>query len=254
MTHPYDPSAPPATPSEDLYASISNRVASLKWEDIYRQLNHRGFALIHSLLNRAECREVRALYTDNNLYRSHIDMKRYGFGQGEYKYFHYPLPPLVNILRRHFYTPLAGIANEWNQAMNIDTRFPPDHDEFLARCHEAGQTRPTALLLQYMKGDYNCLHQDLYGDHVFPLQVAILLSQPDVEFSGGDFVITEQRPRHQSRAHVLPLDQGDAVIFAVHHRPVEGTRGYYRVNLRHGVSEVRSGQRHTLGIIFHDAR
>jgi hypothetical protein len=181
-------------------------------------------------------------------------MGRHGFGRGEYRYFAYPLPEIVAKLRAAFYPRLTPLANRWNEAMRSDVRFPEAHAEFLARCHEAGQERPTPLLLQYAADDYNCLHQDLYGEHVFPLQVAVLLSQPGRDFAGGEFVLTEQRPRMQSRPEVVPLEQGDAVIFAVHNRPVQGTRGVYRVNLRHGVSRVRSGHRHTLGVIFHDAK
>ncbi len=235
-------------------SSIAARVTELDWAYLDEQLNSRGFAIIKNLLPVGECRAVRERYIENNLYRSHVVMERYGFGQGEYKYFSYPLPSLVGDLRKHFYPPLAKIANRWNQTMKKMGRYPSSHKEFLQTCHAAGQLRPTALLLQYTAGDYNCLHQDLYGDQVFPLQMAILLSQPGSEFTGGEFVITEQRPRRQSRAHVLPLQQGDGVIFAVHHRPVPGSRGSYRVNLRHGVSEIHSGQRLTLGIIFHDAK
>jgi uncharacterized protein len=180
-------------------------------------------------------------------------MARHGFGRGEYKYFSYPLPDLIGELRGGLYEPLARIANGWNMRMGVDVQYPHTHADFLKRCHDAGQVRPTPLLRQYVAGDYNCLHQDIYGEHVFPLQIAVLLSQPDRDFSGGEFVLTEQRPRMQSRANVVPLGQGDAVVFAVHHRPVQGTRGTYRVNLRHGVSEIRSGRRHTVGIIFHDA-
>ncbi len=181
-------------------------------------------------------------------------MSRHGFGRGEYKYFAYPLPDLIAQLRPVLYARLCEVANRWNEALALDIRYPRHHEAFLGRCHAAGQTRPTPLLLQYGEGDYNCLHQDLYGEHVFPLQVAILLSEPGRDFAGGEFVLTEQRPRMQSRAEVVPLGQGDAVAFAVHARPVQGARGYYRVNLRHGVSRIRSGQRHTLGVIFHDAK
>jgi uncharacterized protein len=216
-------------------------------------LDARGFAVIKGLLAADQCAAVAAMYPDDAHFRSHIHMARHGFGRGEYKYFAYPLPDRVSLLRAALYPPLAGIANRWNEALGIDVRFPADHNAFLDRCHAAGQTRPTPLLLRYGPGDYNCLHQDLYGEHVFPLQVAILLAEPGRDFSGGEFVITEQRPRMQSRASVVPLSQGDAVVVAVHHRPVRGTRGTYRVTLRHGVSEILTGRRHTLGIIFHDA-
>ena len=186
-------------------------------------------------------------------FRSRVVMARHGFGQGEYRYFARPLPDTVALLRESAYPHLAPVANRWHEAMNLPTRFPSAHAEFIARCHEAGQLRPTPLLLRYDANDYNCLHQDLYGEHVFPLQMAVLLSQPGRDFEGGEFVLTEQRPRMQSRAEVVPLRQGDAVVFAVHQRPVRGTRGLYRVNLRHGVSRVRSGRRHTLGVVFHDA-
>jgi hypothetical protein len=205
-------------------------------------------------LPRDTCNEIAALYATDALFRSRIVMGRHGFGRGEYKYFAYPLPPGIAALRAGLYPRLAGIANRWNAAMGIAVRYPEALDEFLARCHAAGQTRPTPLLLRYGPGDYNCLHQDLYGEHVFPLQVAILLSDPGRDFTGGEFVLTEQRPRMQSRAEVVPLAQGEGVIFPVHHRPVQGTRGVYRVNMRHGVSRIRSGRRHTLGIIFHDAK
>jgi len=193
------------------------------------------------------------LYQHNDLFRSRVVMGQHGFGRGEYKYFSYPLPDIVEKLRTSLYWRLAPVANRWNTAMGVEVRYPKTHAEFIARCHHAGQAKPTPLLLQYGEGDYNCLHQDLYGEHVFPIQVAILLSDPMMDFTGGEFVLTEQRPRMQSRPEVIPLRQGDAVAFAVHHRPVEGTRGVYRVNLRHGVSRLRSGHRHTLGIIFHDA-
>jgi hypothetical protein len=216
-------------------------------------LDERGCAVLPGLLNPAQCDELAALYTSENRFRSRVVMGRHGFGRGEYKYFTYPLPDILANLRSELYPSLASIANRWNAAMGIKARFPDEHGQFLKRCHAAGQRRPTPLLLQYGAGDYNCLHQDLYGEHVFPLQLTILLSQPERDFTGGEFVITEQRPRMQSRAEVVPLGKGDAVVFAVHHRPVQGTRGVYRVNLRHGVSRVRSGRRHTAGIIFHDA-
>ncbi|HEU5041667.1 MAG TPA: 2OG-Fe(II) oxygenase, partial [Gemmatimonadales bacterium] len=209
---------------------------------------------LERLLPPEECERLAGLYDREALFRSHIVMARHGFGRGEYRYFAYPLPDPVERLRRALYPPLAAIANRWSEALGARTRFPSTHAEFLARCHTAGQRKPTPLLLRYTAGDYNCLHQDLYGDHVFPLQVAILLSEPGRDFTGGEFVLTEQRPRRQSRAEVVPLRQGDAVAFAVHHRPVAGARGFYRVSLRHGVSTIRSGRRHTAGIIFHDAR
>jgi hypothetical protein len=205
------------------------------------------------LLTPAECEELAALYPRDAPFRSRIVMGRHGFGRGEYKYFTYPLPGIVANLRESLYPHLVASANAWNATMGIEVRYPDAHAEFLARCHAAGQTRPTPLLLHYGPDDYNCLHQDLYGEHVFPIQVAILLSSPHRDFEGGEFVLTEQRPRMQSRVEVVSLQQGDAVAFAVHHRPVRGTRGSYRVNMRHGVSRIVRGQRHTLGIIFHDA-
>ncbi len=213
-------------------------------------LDSQGWALLPGLLNPQECRNTAALYDDRERFRSQVIMARHGFGRGEYRYFAYPLPPLVQQVRTALYPPLARIANRWHERMGIARRFPETHAEWLAECHAAGQARPTPLLLRYGPGDYNCLHQDLYGDHVFPLQAAILL---DRDFTGGEFVLTEQRPRMQSRAAVVPLTQGDAVVFAVHQRPVAGSRGDYRVTMRHGVSEVRTGRRHTLGVIFHDA-
>ncbi len=213
-------------------------------------LDTEGFHIVEGLLTPAECRAIAGLYPRDDLFRSRVVMSRHGFGRGEYKYFDYPLPPRVAALREEFYPRLVPIANRWRP----DAAYPETLDAFLARCHAAGQTRPTPLLLQYEEGDFNCLHQDLYGDLVFPLQLAILLSQPGRDFTGGEFVMTEQRPRMQSRAAVVPLQQGDGVVFAVHQRPVEGTRGIYRVNMRHGVSRLRSGHRHTLGIIFHDAK
>jgi hypothetical protein len=232
---------------------MSAQTEGLDWLAIAGDLNERGCALLRGVLAPRECESLAALYPDDAPFRSRIVMARHGFGRGEYKYFSYPLPALVDRLRTALYRKLAPVANAWNEAMKIDLRFPAEHGEFTGRCHDAGQTRPTPLLLQYGPGDYNCLHQDLYGQHVFPIQVAFLLSQPGRDFTGGEFVLTEQRPRMQSRAEVVPLCQGDAVAFAVHHRPVQGTRGVYRVNLRHGVSRVRTGHRHTLGIIFHDA-
>lgn len=218
-----------------------------------QELDARGIAIVPKLLSPEECAALAALYPRDDVFRSRVVMARHGFGRGEYKYFRYPLPPIIANLRPALYAQLAPLANEWNTRMGIEARYPEHHSEFLQRCHDAGQDKPTPLLLQYGEGDYNCLHQDLYGEHVFPIQAAILLSEPGRDFTGGEFVITEQRPRMQSRPEVVPLAQGDAVAFAVHHRPVQGTRGTYRVNLRHGVSRVRSGHRHTTGIIFHDA-
>jgi len=210
--------------------------------------------MVERLLVPDECRTISGLYPNDDIFRSHVVMARHGFGRGEYKYFGYPLPGLIARLRTAVYPYLVPLANRWNKAMGIDVCYPEKHADFIERCHQAGQIRPTPLLLQYGADDYNCLHQDLYGEHVFPLQVAILLSEPGRDFEGGEFVLTEQRPRMQSRPEVVPLAQGDAVAFAVHHRPVQGTRGAYRVNLRHGVSRIRSGHRHTVGVIFHDAK
>lgn len=223
-----------------------------EWQTIGRDLDERGFAVLSGLIAPEACQALAGLY-EQPLFRSQIHMARHGFGRGEYKYFAYPLPDKVAELRTRLYPQLVPIANRWQERMGLDTRFPAAHDDFLKRCHAAGQTRPTPLVLQYGPDDYNCLHQDIYGEHVFPLQVAILLSRPEEDFTGGEFVLTEQRPRMQSVPSVVSLQQGDAVIFAVSQRPVAGTRGSYRVNMRHGVSRVRSGQRHTLGIIFHDA-
>ena len=224
------------------------------WAAIGQDLDAQGSAVIEDLISREECRTIARLYSQEDCFRSRVVMSRHGFGRGEYKYFRYPLPDLIAELRASIYPHLVPIANRWNSAMGIDIRYPEEHKEFLERCHAAGQTKPTPLLLQYEEGDYNCLHQDLYGEHVFPLQVAILLSEPGKDFEGGEFVMTEQRPRMQSRAEVVALRQGSGAVFAVHHRPVAGTRGIYRVNLRHGVSRVRSGRRHTIGIIFHDSK
>lgn len=232
---------------------IAQRVAAYDWDAIRQSLDAQGWARLPALLGRDQCDAIAALYGPTGLFRSHVVMARHGFGKGEYRYFCYPLPGIVQMLREAFYPRLVPVANRWHERMNVGTRFPDSHQAFLERCHTAGQTRPTPLLLQYVPGDYNCLHQDLYGEHVFPLQVAVLLSEPGAAFEGGEFVITEQRPRMQTRAQVVPLAKGDGVVFAVNHRPHRGTRGDYRVVLRHGVSEVRAGQRHTLGIIFHDA-
>ena len=235
-------------------ADITSRVDGLDWTQATADLDAQGCAVLKGLLSPEECAAITALYPDDTNFRSRIVMGRHGFGRGEYKYFAYPLPDPIAALRPLLYARLCCVANRWNETMGIDIRYPDRHETFLKRCHDAGQTRPTPLLLQYGAGDYNCLHQDLYGEHVFPLQVAILLSEPGRDFSGGEFVLTEQRPRMQSRPEVVPLAQGDAVAFAVHHRPVQGTRGFYRVNLRHGVSRIRSGHRHTVGVIFHDAK
>ncbi len=233
--------------------SAEARVCAYDWQALAGELDSYGCAVLPKLLSPAECHTIAALYRDESHFRSHIHMARHGFGKGEYRYFKYPLPDLLGGLRTALYPRLAGVANEWNRRTGIDERYPSDHASFLKRCRDAGQTRPTPLLLQYVPGDFNCLHQDLYGDLTFPVQVAILLSEPGVDFTGGEFVLTEQRPRMQSRADVVPLRHGDAAAFAVHNRPVQGSKGNYRVNLRHGVSRVRSGTRHTVGIIFHDA-
>jgi len=233
--------------------TIGGRVESLAWERISQALDAHGCATVEDLLSRQECESLVALYSVDDLFRGKVVMARHGFGRGEYKYFSYPLPDMVAGMRTSLYSYLAPIANGWNDAMRIDIRYPEQHADFIARCHDAGQRKPTPLLLAYGADDYNCLHQDLYGEHVFPLQVAILLSEPERDFAGGEFVLTEQRPRMQSRPEVVPLRQGDAVVFAVNQRPARGARGVYRVRLRHGVSRVRAGRRHTLGVIFHDA-
>jgi len=235
-------------------ASAEARVAAYDWKALAGELDSFGCAVLAKLLAPEECRAIAGLYPDESHFRSHIVMARHGFGKGEYRYFRYPLPDLLGGLRTALYPRLADVANEWNVRMGIDERYPDEHASFLKQCHAAGQMRPTPLLLQYVPGDFNCLHQDLYGDLAFPIQVAILLSEPGRDFTGGEFALTEQRPRMQSRVEVVPLRQGDAVAFAVHNRPVRGSKGNYRVNLRHGVSRVRSGMRHTVGIIFHDAR
>lgn len=233
--------------------AVTQRVAALDWAAIAAALDDHGCAATGPLLTAEECALLAQSYPADNLFRSRVVMARHGFGRGEYKYFAYPLPELVAALRATLFPPLAEIANRWNETMGIAVRYPRDHVAYLKRCHSAGQSKPTPLLLQYGAGDFNCLHQDIYGDNIFPLQVAFLLSQPGTGFTGGEFVLTEQRPRMQSRAEVVPLQQGEGVIFSVHHRPVRGTRNTYRVNMRHGVSRLRSGHRHTLGIIFHDA-
>jgi hypothetical protein len=235
-------------------ASLARCVAMLDWAALSEALDTSGCATTGPLLSAADCAGLAGLYADDAMFRSRVVMARHGFGRGEYKYFAYPLPATIAALRTALYPPLAAVANRWNAAMGIDVRYPASHAEYLTRCHHAGQAKPTPLLLQYEAGDYNCLHQDLYGEHVFPLQATILLSRPGVDFTGGEFMLTEQRPRMQSRGEVVTLTQGEAVIFPVHHRPVQGTRGRYRVNMRHGVSRIRSGHRHTIGIIFHDAK
>jgi len=233
--------------------TIDTRVAALDWNAIASELDTHGCATTGPLLTGDECAALAQNYTTDEPFRSRIIMSRHGFGRGEYKYFAYPLPDIVTELRGSLYPPLAEVANGWNAAMGLDVRYPTDHAAYLKRCHKAGQTKPTPLLLQYGAGDYNCLHQDIYGANIFPLQVAFLLSRPAEDFTGGEFVLTERRPRMQSRAEVVPLRQGEGAIFPVHHRPVHGTRGTYRVNIRHGVSRLRAGNRTTLGVIFHDA-
>ena len=235
-------------------AVVAQRVGTVEWAAVERDLDACGCAVLPRLLDPDACAAIAESYDTDSLFRSSVVMARHGFGRGEYRYFAYPLPPVIAELRTGLYPPLAAIANRWVAALGGDLRYPPTHAAFIDRCHRDGQSRPTPLLLRYGADDYNCLHQDLYGEHVFPLQVAFLLSQPGRDFTGGEFVLTEQRPRMQSRIEVVPLAQGDGVVFAVSSRPVRGTRGVYRVNMRHGVSRVRTGHRHTLGIIFHDAR
>jgi hypothetical protein len=244
-----------AARTDDIGAeTVVHRVGARDWSSVAQQLDTYGWALLPNLLTAHECAATAGLYGGDGYFRSHIVMARHGFGRGEYKYFTYPLPETVAALRRALYPRLAPIANAWNTSMGVDVRYPDEHAAFIARCHTAGQTRPTPLLLQYGEGDFNALHQDVYGELLFPLQVAILLSEPRTDFTGGEFVLIEQRPRLQSRAEVVPLGRGDGVVFAVRNRPVQGTRGVYRVSLRHGVSRLRSGRRHTLGVIFHDAK
>jgi hypothetical protein len=235
-------------------SSIAHRVQMLDWARIAAELDERGCATTGPLLSPAECAELRDGYEDGSAFRSRVIMARHGFGRGEYKYYSYPLPADVGALRAALYPHLASVANRWETALGREVRYPESHDAYLKRCHAAGQRRPTPLLLKYTAGDYNCLHQDLYGELAFPLQLTVLLSRPGDDFTGGEFALTEQRPRMQSRVEVVPLAQGEAVIFAVNQRPVQGTRGTYRVALRHGVSRLRSGERFTLGIIFHDAK
>jgi len=233
---------------------ITQRVEAVSWQQVSRDLDAQGNAVIEGILSPDECDDIRALYQEEKIFRSQIVMERHGFGRGEYRYFRYPLPDLIAAMRTSFYPHLVPIANRWNEAMGIDAHYPAIHADFIQRCHQAGQDKPTPLLLKYGAGDYNCLHQDLYGELAFPLQIAVLLSEPGRDFTGGEFVMTEQRPRMQSRPMVVPLRKGDGVVFAVHHRPVQGKKNVYRVNLRHGVSRLRSGGHHTLGIIFHDAK
>jgi hypothetical protein len=233
---------------------IAERVNNLDWQSINSELDEHGCAIAKVVLTPEECRQLAGSYSDGHKFRSRIIMARHGFGRGEYQYFRYPLPEIISELRAALYPPLSEIANTWNEHMRVDVRYPKQHTAFLERCHSAGQAQPTPLLLQYNEGDYNCLHQDIYGEHIFPLQVAFLLSNPGTDFTGGEFVLTEQRPRMQSRVEVVPLRQGDGVIFPVHHRPVHGSKGWYRVNMRHGVSRLRSGRRYTLGVILHDAK
>jgi hypothetical protein len=240
--------------SSDSAKRAAAKVKTLDWERVSQDLDAQGSAVIEAILSPEECQALAGLYMKDDIFRSRVVMERHGFGRGEYKYFSYPLPGLIAALRTAIYPHLVPIANRWNNAMGIDVRYPEKHADFIERCHRAGQAKPTPLLLKYGADDYNCLHQDLYGEHVFPLQLTVLLSNPDQDFAGGEFVMTEQRPRMQSRPMVVPLRQGDGVVFAVHHRPVQGARGAYRVNLRHGVSRIRWGHRQTLGIIFHDAR
>lgn len=235
------------------HSGLAQRLAAVDWQEASDGLNHSGCTVIPQLLTPQDCQALAALYAQPAVFRSRIVMQRHGFGNGEYQYFGYPLPDLVQRLRTSIYPHLAPLANHWYEQMGLSPRFPAEHGDFVARCHAAGQQRPTPLLVQYEAGDYNCLHQDLYGEHVFPLQMVVLLAQPGQDFTGGELVLTEQRPRMQSRVEVLALRQGDAAVFAVQQRPVQGSRGSYRVTMRHGVSRIRSGRRHTLGIIFDDA-
>jgi uncharacterized protein len=234
-------------------SSLSHALLSLPGADLGEALDCDGYAVLPSLLDAELCRTLVALYDDRDAFRSRVVMARHGFGEGEYKYLAYPLPPVVEELRQSLYPLVAPAANRWHDQLGLNVSFPETLDAYLKRCHTAGQVRPTPLILKYGPGDYNCLHQDLYGELVFPLQATVLLSRPGEDFEGGEFLLVEQRPRRQSKGEVVPLSQGDAVVFPVNHRPVAGTRGYYRVTMRHGVSRLRSGSRFTLGIIFHDA-
>jgi len=247
------------TAATEISAALPNgaralaRIEALDWQEIGKNLDEQGNAALAGILTPQECEALAGLYANDDGFRSRVVMERHGFGRGEYKYFSYPLPDIVEGMRTELYSRLAPLANRWNESMKSDVRYPATHAQFIKRCHDAGQERPTPLLLQYGEGDFNCLHQDLYGEHVFPIQITFLLSEPGKDFTGGEFVLTEQRPRMQSRPEVVPLRQGGGVAFAVHHRPVQGTRGVYRVNMRHGVSRLQSGHRHTMGIVFHDA-
>jgi hypothetical protein len=244
---------PAAPASQTMRSEDAIQIDRTPWKQTEGELDSRGFSVLPGVLPITSCASLRALYGEQELFRKRIEMQRHGYGQGEYQYFRYPLPSLVQNLRARLYARLVPLANRWNGQLRREMRFPAEHAHFVEACHRAGQVRPTPLILKYGAGDYNCLHQDLYGEHVFPLQVAVLLSCPRVDFEGGDFVLTEQRPRMQSRAHVVPLQQGDAVVFAVEKRPAQGKRGTFQVNMRHGVSELRRGERYTLGVIFHDA-
>jgi hypothetical protein len=241
-------------PDSEIVPDVDRRTNLIDWSAVSTSLDARGWAALDAILDPDECRALAASYDDETRFRSHVIMARHGFGRGEYKYFASPLPPIVDALRRSLYPRLAPLANRWNERLGSEVRYPAELDAFLRRCHAAGQTRPTPLLLQYAQDDYNCLHQDVYGEHVFPFQAVFLLADPQRDFTGGELVLTEQRPRMQSRVDVVPLTFGGAAIFAVSHRPVDGSRGTYRVNLRHGVSRIRAGRRHTLGVIFHDAK
>jgi hypothetical protein len=239
--------------STKLHGLPETRIADTDWQDVEDDQGRDGYAVLPGLLTQAQCEELAAGYGDETRFRSRIVMERYAFGRGEYKYFSYPLPDIVASLRQSLYPRLAPIANRWHAAMRLEARFPATHEEFRSICHAAGQRRPTPLLLRYQAGDYCCLHQDLYGDHVFPFQAIFLLNEPGRDFEGGELLLAESNPKQPGRADVVPLRQGDAVVLAVNHRPVRSARGYYRANLRHGVGRLRNGERHTLGIIFHDA-